>query len=106
MYFYRWNPKKRMAPDEALKHEWILQSSSQKSSSDLRHSQSEASVSQDSHSSSGTSGESISNYRLHHSRIISKSSDKSKAKLDSRVNDNRSIDANLNDSGTFLPPIL
>lgn len=103
-----WNPRKRMTPEEALRHEWILQSnSSQKSgSNDLRHSQSEASVGHDSHSSSGASADGYSNYRSHHRCVIAKSSDKLKAKIDTRINDNRSVDANLNDSGTFLPPIL
>lgn len=92
-----------MTPDEALRHEWIL--SAQKTS-DLRHSQSEASVSRESHSMSG-SGES--NYlRVHHKYALTKTtSDKVKAKIiDTRLSDSASLDSNLNDSGTFLPPIL
>lgn len=94
-----------MTPDEALRHEWILSGLTQKPN-DLRHSQSDASVGQDSHSSSGTSGGSYS--RMHVKCSASKISDKAKAKIivDSRLNDSTSVDSNLNDSGTFLPPIL
>lgn len=92
-----------MTPDEALRHEWIQ--SAQKTVCDLRHSQSEASVSRESHSTSGSSGES--NYiRIHHKYAPPKS-DKIKAKIiDTRLVDSTSLDSNLNDSGTFLPPIL
>lgn len=92
-----------MTPDEALRHEWIQ--SAQKTC-DLRHSQSEASVSRESHSTSG-SGESNSYLRVHHKYAPTKTSDKIKAKIiDTRLADSTSLDSNLNDSGTFLPPIL
>lgn len=106
-FLCRWNAKKRMTPDEALRHEWILSGTSgyQKSGSDLRHSHSEVNVGHDSHSSSSTSGSSHS--RIHHKSLAPKG-DKVKAKiLDTRLHDNTSkLDSNLNDSGTFLPPIL
>lgn len=95
-----------MTPDEALRHEWIQ--SAQKTS-DLRHSQSEASVSRESHSHHhSTSGSGESNYlRVHHKYAPTKTSDKIKAKIiDTRLADSTSLDSNLNDSGTFLPPIL
>lgn len=102
----RWNPKRRMTPEEALRHEWIQSASSTHRTNDLRHSQSEASVSHDSfsHSSSRTSGSSFSRP---HKCAAPKTSDKIKAKIvDTRPNDSTSVDSNLNDSGTFLPPIL
>lgn len=88
-----------MTPEEALRHEWIQQA---QKVCDLRHSQSEASVSHDSCLSSNTSSSSGSNYpRLHHVKYSTpKISDKVKAKIVT------TIDTNLNDSGTFLPPIL
>ncbi|KAJ8952520.1 hypothetical protein NQ318_003316 [Aromia moschata] len=98
-----WNPKKRMTPDEALRHAWLL-AGTQKSG-DLRHSHSEVNVAHDSHSSSSTSGSSHS--RLHHKFIVQKG-DKVKAKIvETRLHDSvAKLDSNLNDSGTFLPPIL
>lgn len=104
LFVRRWNPKKRMTPDEALKHEWILSGITQKSN-DLRHSQSDAGI-EESHSSSGTSASSY--LRLHVKCSASKTSDKAKAKIivDSRLNDSSLVDSNFNDSGTFLPPIL
>lgn len=80
-------------------------------SSDLRHSQSEVTVSRgESHSCTGSSSGSNSYTRMHVVKCsTTRTSDKLKAKitLDSRVNnDSTSIDSNLNDSGTFLPPIL
>jgi dual specificity tyrosine-phosphorylation-regulated kinase 2/3/4 len=102
-----WNAKRRMTPDEALRHEWILSGTSgyQKPGSDLRHSHSEVNVGHDSHSSSSTSGSSHS--RIYHKSVAPKG-DKVKAKiLDTRLHDSTcKLDSNLNDSGTFLPPIL
>lgn len=104
-----WNPKKRMTPDEALRHEWIQSATTTQKSGDLRHSQSEASVNQESssHSSSGTSS---SYSRQHYKCVVVKSDKVLKAKIvDSSklLNEcSTSVDSNLNDSGTFLPPIL
>ncbi|KAK9692633.1 Protein kinase domain [Popillia japonica] len=105
-----WNPKRRMTPEEALRHEWIQSASSTHRTNDLRHSQSEASVSHDSfsHSSSRTSGSSFSRP---HKCAAPKTSDKIKAKIvDTRPNDSTSVDSNLNDSGykkeTKYLPIL
>ncbi|XP_017785294.1 PREDICTED: dual specificity tyrosine-phosphorylation-regulated kinase 4 isoform X2 [Nicrophorus vespilloides] len=102
-----WNPRKRMTPDEALRHEWIQSAMAQKSG-DLRHSLSEASVNQESssHSSSGTSS---SYSRQHYKCVVVKSDKVLKAKIvdSSKLNEVcTSVDSNLNDSGTFLPPIL
>lgn len=99
-----WNPKKRMTPDEAVRHPWVLAGTSQKSG-DLRHSHSEINVAHDSHSSSSTSGSSHS--RVHHKCVVQKG-DKVKAKIiETRIHDSvAKLDTNLNDSGTFLPPIL
>lgn len=98
-----------MTPDEALRHEWILSGTSgyQKSGNDLRHSHSEVHVGHDSHSSSSTSGSSHS--RIYHKTVLhAPRGDKVKAKiLDTRIHDSiGKLDSNLNDSGTFLPPIL
>lgn len=98
-----------MTPDEALRHEWIMSavSNSKKAGGDLRHSHSEVNVGHDSHSSSSTSGSSHS--RVHHKCVVVQpKSDKLKAKiLDTRLHNSTSkLDSNLNDSGTFLPPIL
>lgn len=96
-----------MTPDEALRHEWILSGNTQKTN-ELRHSHSEAQVVPDSiyPSSSSTSGSSTYS-RMHVKCIATKTSDKIKAKIvDSRSNNSTSVDSNLNDSGTFLPPIL
>ncbi|XP_074040597.1 dual-specificity tyrosine phosphorylation-regulated kinase 2 isoform X2 [Leptinotarsa decemlineata] len=101
-----WNSKKRMTPDEAQRHPWILAGNqSQKPGAELRHSHSEVNVSHESHSSSSTSGSSHS--RIHHKCIIQKG-DKVKAKIiETRLHDTvTKLDSNLNDSGTFLPPIL
>ncbi|KRT80329.1 phosphotransferase, partial [Oryctes borbonicus] len=105
-----WNPKKRMTPEEALRHEWIQSACNTHKTNDLRHSQSEASVSHDhfSHSSSRTSGSSFSRP---HKCTAPKTSDKIKAKIvDTRTNDSTSVDSNLNDSGykkeTKYLPIL
>lgn len=104
-----------MTPDEALRHEWMLSSStSHQKSSDLRHSQSDASVSHTLNmnlaSGISTSNDNYSNFRLHHkctSKIINEKHKSHKSTLDCRRNnENTSIDSNLNDSGTFLPPIL
>lgn len=98
-----------MTPDEALRHEWILCGLTQKSS-DLRHSHSDAKVvheSISSHPSSSSTSGSSSYSRVHVKCSTTKTSDKIKAKIvDSRSNDSNSVDSNLNDSGTFLPPIL
>lgn len=103
-----------MTPDEALRHEW-MSTSSQKSSSDLRHSQSDASVSHTLNlniaTGISTSNDNYSNYRLHHkcqSKIINEKHKSHKSSLDCRRNNENltNIDSNLNDSGTFLPPIL
>lgn len=74
-------------------------------SSDLRHSQSEVTVSRgESHSCTGSSSGSNSYTRMHVVKCsTTRTSDKLKAKI---TLDNTSIDSNLNDSGTFLPPIL
>lgn len=106
----RWNPRKRMTPEEALRHEWILSGTRQKSPSNgesLRHSQSEASVNQES-SSYSSSGASSSYSRQHYKCVVVKSDKLLKAKIvdSSKLNDSTSVDSNLNDSGTFLPPIL
>ncbi|XP_065163782.1 dual specificity tyrosine-phosphorylation-regulated kinase 4-like isoform X2 [Atheta coriaria] len=105
-----WNPRKRMTPEEALRHEWILSGTRQKSPSNgesLRHSQSEASVNQES-SSYSSSGASSSYSRQHYKCVVVKSDKLLKAKIvdSSKLNDSTSVDSNLNDSGTFLPPIL
>ncbi|XP_018566309.1 dual specificity tyrosine-phosphorylation-regulated kinase 4 isoform X1 [Anoplophora glabripennis] len=99
-----WNPKKRMTPEEAVRHPWVLAGTSQKPG-DLRHSHSDINVAHDSHSSSSTSGSSHS--RVHHKCIVQKG-DKVKAKIiETRIHDSvAKLDTNLNDSGTFLPPIL
>lgn len=97
-----------MTPDEALRHPWILTTGSSthiQKSGELRHSHSEVNVNHDSHSSSSTSGSSHS--RVHHKCIAIKG-DKVKAKIiESRQHSvSTKLDTNLNDSGTFLPPIL
>ncbi|XP_022911658.1 dual specificity tyrosine-phosphorylation-regulated kinase 4 isoform X2 [Onthophagus taurus] len=120
-----WNPKNRMTPDEALRHEWIQSATSSSSnhhhkSNDLRHSQSEASVTHESsaggysHSSgSRTSGSSFA--PRPHKCVASvtttatavavppKTGDKLKAKIvETKMHDSStSIDSNLNDSGFF-----
>lgn len=105
-----WNPKRRMTPSEALYHSWILSGSSshQSKSGELRHSHSEVNVANDSHSSSSSiSGSSHS--RTHYKCMVQQKSDKVRAKIiDTRLHDGSSnkLDSNLNDSGTFLPPIL
>ncbi|XP_056644515.1 dual specificity tyrosine-phosphorylation-regulated kinase 4 isoform X1 [Diorhabda sublineata] len=100
-----WNPKKRLAPDEALRHPWVTAGSHTSKSGELRHSHSEVNVSHDSHSSSSTSGSSHS--RSHYKCVVQKG-DKVKAKIvETRLHDSvTKLDSNLNDSGTFLPPIL
>ncbi|CAH0557160.1 unnamed protein product [Brassicogethes aeneus] len=114
-----WNPKRRLSPDEALRHPWILSAtshSSQKSPGDLRHSHSEASMGgclDSGHSSSSTSGGSHS--RTHQKCHAQEKIVKAKI-IESRLHDTRvqetslinghKLDSNLNDSGTFLPPIL
>lgn len=103
-----------MTPDEALRHEWMLSSStSQNKPTDLRHSQSDASVSHTLNlnlaGGISTSNDNYSNFRLHHKCTSKLLSDKNKHKstIDCRrTNDSISVDSNLNDSGTFLPPIL
>lgn len=95
-----------MTPEEALRHEWIH--CGQKTG-DLRHSQSEASVSREAHStSSDTSSSGCSNYtRLHFKCTTAKLTDKAKVKtVDTRITDCTSFDKNLNDSVTYLPPIV
>nr|CAI5847594.1 unnamed protein product [Callosobruchus analis] len=123
-----WNPKRRLLPDEALRHPWITSgggSSQQKSSSgvDLRHSHSEANVAGDLasggggggslSSSSSASGGTTGHSRAHRCSVpgLPKGAvDKVvKAKIvETRLHDItvNKLDANLNDSGTFLPPIL
>ncbi|CAH1989803.1 unnamed protein product [Acanthoscelides obtectus] len=121
-----WNPKRRPLPDEALRHPWITSgggSSQQKSSSgtDLRHSHSEANVAGDLasgggggslSSSSSTSGGGTGQSRSHRCSVpgLPKGAVEKvvKAKIvETRLHDSVSkLDANLNDSGTFLPPIL
>lgn len=107
----RWNPKKRLTPDEALRHPWILSGLNLTKSGELRHSHSEINISHDSssHSSSSTSGGSSGqSRRVHHKYSIIQKSDKVKAKIvETRLHDSvTKLDSNLNDSGTFLPPIL
>ncbi|XP_050306574.1 dual specificity tyrosine-phosphorylation-regulated kinase 4 isoform X2 [Anthonomus grandis grandis] len=109
-----WNPKRRMSPAEALYHSWILSGSSRqnKSGSELRHSHSEVNVANESHSSSSSiSGSSHS--RTHYKSCVQRvqKSDTVRAKIiDTRTHDGSThhskLDSNLNDSGTFLPPIL
>lgn len=111
LIIYRWNPKKRLNPDDALRHPWILSGVSLSKSGELRHSHSEINISHDSgsHSSSSTSGGSSGqSRRVHHKYSIVQKSDKVKAKiLETRLHDSvTKLDSNLNDSGTFLPPIL
>lgn len=114
MLYCRWNPKKRLAPDEALRHAWILSafgSNFNKSgNNELRHSHSEVNVAHDSssHSSSSTSGGGSSVTHIRHNYLMVQKGEKSKAKiLEARLHENTSkLDSNLNDSGTFLPPIL
>lgn len=119
-FIYRcleWNPKKRMTPDEALKHSWMYNfSPSQNKSNDLRHSHSEASVGHQglstSNHTSNNHGYTSSNENYHKATaVVSISKDKSerlKVKTGEvgRLHDSTSVDSNLNDSGTFLPPIL
>lgn len=107
-----------MTPDEALKHSWMYNfSPSQNKSNDLRHSHSEASVGQQSlsttnHTSSNNHGYTSSNENYHKATaVVSISKDKSeRLKIKTgdvgRLHDSTSVDSNLNDSGTFLPPIL
>ncbi|CAG9767634.1 unnamed protein product [Ceutorhynchus assimilis] len=104
-----WNPKRRMTPSEALCHSWILSGAShtrQSKSSELRHSHSEVNVANDSHSSSSSiSGSSHS--RTHYKCVVQQqksNGDKVRAKI--IENSTAKLDSNLNDSGTFLPPIL
>ncbi|XP_019867480.1 dual specificity tyrosine-phosphorylation-regulated kinase 4 isoform X2 [Aethina tumida] len=115
-----WNPKRRLSPDEALRHPWILSGSTHSSQKgELRHSHSEVSVGHESHSSSSTSGGS-SHPRSHHkcqptaSKTVPDKIIKAKI-IENRIHDTRvpegishhhKLDSNLNDSGTFLPPIL
>ncbi|ERL91865.1 hypothetical protein D910_09189, partial [Dendroctonus ponderosae] len=104
-----WNPKRRLTPNEALNHSWILSGSSharQMKSGELRHSHSEVNVANDSHSSSSSiSGGS-------HPRPQYKCSieqDPVRAKIITTFFEDGSthkLDSNLNDSGTFLPPLL
>lgn len=111
--FNRWNPKKRLAPDEALRHPWILSGLHPQKSGDLRHSHSEVNVSHEggtaSYSSSSTSGSGHHSRNVYHKCVVtSQKSDKVKAKIvETRLHDALTkLDTNLNDSGTFLPPIL
>lgn len=102
-----------MTPDEALRHEWMASSTTSQKPSDLRHSQSDASVSRTLNlnlaGGIATSNDNYSNFRLHHKCTSKLLSDKQKHKSSTdcrRINDSNSVDSNLNDSGTFLPPIL
>lgn len=117
LLLFRWNPKKRMTPDEALRHDWMQTSSSHKQS-DLRHSHSEVSVGHQtlttstvSNGGTATSNDNYAAFRLqHHHKISSTKATIEKLKTrtteTSRMHDSTSVDSNLNDSGTFLPPIL
>lgn len=117
LLLFRWNPKKRMTPDEALRHDWMQTASSHKQS-DLRHSHSEVSVGHQtlttstvSNGGTATSNDNYAAFRLqHHHKISSTKATIEKLKTrtteTSRIHDSTSVDSNLNDSGTFLPPIL
>lgn len=98
-----------MTPDEALRHEWIQ--SAVRAPSDLRHSQSEASVGGGGgggpHHPLATAGSGEGGYHLRVHQRYAPRGDKVKAKIiDTRLTDSASLDSNLNDSGAFLPPLL
>lgn len=156
----QWDSKKRMTPDEALRHEWLVSSSSigasngsHTSQAELRRSPSEAGLGVAplaSHRSAGSgssgsgagsgsgssgtgSGQQYSLYRLYRGKkCVSKLVDAQTGELGDVSNSLRTrgagsgatsgaatattrsggecssqaVDPNLNDSGTFLPPIL
>ncbi|XP_026284517.2 dual specificity tyrosine-phosphorylation-regulated kinase 4 isoform X3 [Frankliniella occidentalis] len=152
----QWDSKKRMTPDEALRHEWLVSSSSiaptngSHTQTELRRSPSEAGLvphhSHHSHrgagsgssgsgsvtgsgSGSGTgSGQAYSLYRLYRGKkCVSKLVDAQTGELGDVSSSllgtartrgsttttrgggecsSQAVDPNLNDSGTFLPPIL
>lgn len=104
--FFRWNPKKRMTPDEALNHSWFisLSTSNMHDYNDLHHSLSDLNIGADFHSSSSTSGSSHSQSQEKYN-VIPQRSDRIKAKLiDNKSHVKFKLDKN--DTGTFLPPIL
>ncbi|XP_044734237.1 dual specificity tyrosine-phosphorylation-regulated kinase 4 isoform X2 [Chrysoperla carnea] len=98
-----WNPKKRMTPEEAVRHEW-LQSSLFQQRTELRHSHSEANVTSKSISTTTTTLDET--YRLYKNSgsttiTVGDKTTTNEAKSNNLVDDddlsaNSSVDSNLN----------
>lgn len=122
--YCRWDAKKRLTPDDALRHEWLKSSSTSsipQHPQDVRRSPSESSTGQRRGTLPSSDSESqYSMYRLYRGRK-SKYSDgdiveqndiggTTKVKVNvtpsARHTSAGDTDPSLDDSGTFLPPIL
>lgn len=122
-FFFRWDAKKRLTPEDALRHEWLKSStlSVSHTSQEVRRSPSESGTPSQLRGSLSSVGDSQhSGYRVHRARKwkysdgdLTESNDvrgattvKVNVTPSTRHTSSSDADTSLDDSGTFLPPIL